>query len=61
MVGQQQTLAIAQHAHGQQAGWRAGEHLIDALPYVDTITPEARKQVGADVVSVLLQLLFETC
>ena len=40
-------LALEFTAHGQSAGWRRGEDLIDALPYIDTLPPEAKKQVDA--------------
>ena len=43
---QQPQLALAYHAHGEGAtGWRKGEHLIDALPYIDPLTPDIKKQV----------------
>ena len=38
-------LALDYTAHGQAAGWRRGEDLIDALPYIDPLTPEMKKQV----------------
>ena len=38
-------LALDLKAHGQSAGWRRNEDLIDALPYFDTLAPEAKKQV----------------
>lgn len=40
-------LAIDYTAHGAASGWRAGEHLIDALPYVDPVRPEVRPIVEA--------------
>ena len=40
-------LALDFRAHGQSAGWRKGEDLIDALPYVDSMAPETKKQVEA--------------
>lgn len=38
-------LALADTAFDEATGWRKGQHLIDALPYIDTPTPELRKQV----------------
>ncbi|GFH06271.1 uncharacterized protein HaLaN_00875 [Haematococcus lacustris] len=33
-----------QAAYGQAQGWRRGEDLIDALPYIDGLTPEFKQQ-----------------
>ena len=38
-------LAIAATAFGEGAGWRKGQDLIDALPYVDALTPEEKQAV----------------
>ncbi|GLC36044.1 hypothetical protein PLESTB_000531900 [Pleodorina starrii] len=40
-------LALDYTAHGAAKGWRANEHLIDALPYVDHVPPELRPHVDA--------------
>lgn len=40
-----QPLALDSAPAGQAAGWRKGEHLIDALPYVDRLTPEEKINV----------------
>ncbi|KAL6756456.1 Pre-mRNA-splicing factor SPF27 [Haematococcus lacustris] len=40
-------LALMQAAYGQAQGWRRGEDLIDALPYIDGLTPEFKQQVDA--------------
>mmetsp|Transcript_19379 Transcript_19379/g.41933 ORF Transcript_19379/g.41933 Transcript_19379/m.41933 type:complete len:260 (+) Transcript_19379:104-883(+) len=42
-----QPLALDFHAHGQAWGWRKGEDLIDALPYVDTYEGNVKQQVDA--------------
>jgi pre-mRNA-splicing factor SPF27 len=44
---QQQPLALDSAAYGQASGWRKGEDLIDALPYIDPLTPDIKKQVEA--------------
>ncbi|GMH35039.1 hypothetical protein BSKO_02907 [Bryopsis sp. KO-2023] len=38
-------MAIDSAAYGEQSGWRAGQDLIDALPYIDTLSPEMRDEV----------------
>lgn len=38
-------LALAATAYGEQTGWRKGQELIDALPYVDALTPEEKQAV----------------
>lgn len=38
-------LALEFAAHGQAQGWRRGEDLIDALPYIDALPPDAKRQV----------------
>lgn len=38
-------LALTDVAHGEETGWRRGQHLIDALPYIDTLTPESKAEV----------------
>ena len=40
-------LALDFKPHGQAAGWRKGEDIIDALPYIDPLAPEAKKVVDA--------------
>lgn len=40
-----QPLALDYRAYGDAEGWRRGEHLIDALPYIDPLTPDIKKQV----------------
>lgn len=40
-----QPLALDSAPAGQAAGWRKGEDLIDALPYVDRLTPEEKMNV----------------
>lgn len=41
----QQPLAISDTAHGAEIGWRRGQDLITALPYVDALTAESRAAV----------------
>jgi hypothetical protein len=38
-------LALPSTAYGEGSGWRRGEHLIDALPYIDGLGPEIKQQV----------------
>ena len=40
-----QPLALDSAPAGQGAGWRKGQDLIDALPYVDRLTPEEKQRV----------------
>lgn len=40
-----EVLALTETAHGEERGWRKGEELIDALPYIDELTPEHRLAV----------------
>ena len=40
-------LALPDTAYDQGKGWRKGQHLIDALPYIDEPSPEVRRQVDA--------------
>lgn len=40
-----QPLALDSAAVGEAAGWRRHEDLIDALPYVDTMSPEEKQKV----------------
>lgn len=40
-----QVLALDNAPLGQAAGWRKGENLIDALPYVDRLTPGEKLSV----------------
>lgn len=44
---QQKPLALDYTPHGDAKGWRANEHLIDALPYVDHVPPELKAHVDA--------------
>lgn len=41
----QPPLALTSTAHAEQAGWRKGQDLMDALPYVDALTPEEKQAV----------------
>ena len=38
-------LLLDQAPYGQASGWRRREDLVDALPYIDTLTPEMKKEV----------------
>lgn len=40
-------LALDYKAHGQSSGWRKGEDLIDALPYIDPLPADVKRQVDA--------------
>lgn len=40
-----QPLALDSAPAGQAPGWRRHEDLIDALPYVDAMTPEEKQKV----------------
>ena len=40
-------LALDYAAHGQAVGWRKGEDLIDALPYVDHVPEELKPRIQA--------------
>ena len=40
-------LALDFKAHGQNSGWRKGEDLIDALPYIDPLSADVKRQVDA--------------
>lgn len=40
-----QPLALDSAPAGQASGWRKGQDLIDALPYVDRLTPEEKQRV----------------
>jgi pre-mRNA-splicing factor SPF27 len=40
-------LQLTNFAHGQGTGWRKGQHLIDALPYVDDLSAKEKQQVDA--------------
>ena len=42
-----QPLAIDVAAHGEATGWRKGEHLIDALAYIDPLSQEEKAAVDA--------------
>jgi hypothetical protein len=39
------TLALAATAYSEQTGWRRGSEVIDALPYVDALTPDEKQAV----------------
>ncbi|GAB4818855.1 hypothetical protein N2152v2_005901 [Parachlorella kessleri] len=45
MGSKQPTLSIAATAYAQQTGWRRGQELIDALPYVDALSPGEKQAV----------------
>lgn len=45
MANTNAALRLDYAGHGQASGWRRGEDLIDALPYIDPLTPEVKKQV----------------
>lgn len=54
-----QPLALDSAPAGQGAGWRKGQDLIDALPYVDRLTPEEKQRVDKliqEEVSWIVQL-----
>jgi hypothetical protein len=54
-----QALALANSAHGEQTGWRRNQDVIDALPYIDSLTPEEKHAVDAlieEEVILILQL-----
>jgi len=38
-------LALTLGSHAEQTGWRRNQDLIDALPYVDDVTPEQKKEI----------------
>ena len=38
-MSQAAPLALTDAAHTEQKGWRRGQHLVDSLPYVDSLTP----------------------
>jgi pre-mRNA-splicing factor SPF27 len=40
-------LQLAAYAHGEGTGWRKGQGLIDALPYVDGLSAAEKQQVDA--------------
>lgn len=40
-----ETLAIESAPLGEQTGWRSGQDLIDALPYIDTLSVEMKDEV----------------
>ena len=44
---QQAPLQLDSAAYGEATGWRRGEHLIDALPYIDPLTPDVKREVEA--------------
>ncbi|KAK2076455.1 hypothetical protein QBZ16_000980 [Prototheca wickerhamii] len=37
-----EVLALPETAQGEERGWRRGQDIIDALPYIDELTPEYR-------------------
>jgi hypothetical protein len=42
----QQALALEYHGKGQTEGhWRRGQNLIDALAYIDPLTPDVKQQI----------------
>lgn len=46
-MGTKRPLALDYASHGAAKGWRANEHLIDALPYVDHVPLELRTVVDS--------------
>lgn len=40
-----QPLALEYEVRGQGSGWRKGQELIDALPYIDLLSPEVKRKV----------------
>eukprot|EP00890_Picochlorum_soloecismus_P006483 jgi/Picsp_1/6836/NSC_04173-R1_breast carcinoma amplified sequence 2 len=38
-------LALTLGSHAEQTGWRRNQDVIDALPYVDDVTPEQKKEI----------------
>lgn len=44
-MSQQQPLALTDVAHGEQKGWRRHTQLVDALPYVDGLSPAEKAAV----------------
>lgn len=46
-MSKNQPIAIASHAHAEQKGWRRNQDLVDALPYIDTLSPEEKQRVDA--------------
>lgn len=44
-MAQQAPLALTDVAHGEQKGWRRNTHLVDALPYVDGLSPAEKAAV----------------
>lgn len=48
-----QPLALDVAAHGEATGWRKGEHLIDALAYIDPLSQEEKAAVDALIMEEL--------
>ena len=44
-MSQAAPLALTDAAHTEQKGWRGGQHLVDSLPYVDSLTPTEKAAV----------------
>ena len=42
-----QALALDSAPHGEAAGWRRGEHLVDALAYIDPLDDHDKAVVNA--------------
>jgi hypothetical protein len=47
IMASDQVLAIESGAHAEKTGWRRNQDLIDALPYVDGLTPQEKQAVDA--------------
>lgn len=45
MAAQQPALQLTDVAHGEQKGWRRNSHLVDSLPYVDSLAPAEKAAV----------------
>ena len=45
IMSQAAPLALTDAAHTEQKGWRRGQHLVDSLPYVDSLTPAEKAAV----------------
>jgi pre-mRNA-splicing factor SPF27 len=44
-MSQAAPLVLTDAAHTEQKGWRRGQHLVDSLPYVDSLTPTEKAAV----------------
>lgn len=57
-MAQQQPLALEAEAFTEGKGWRRGQHLIDALPYVDSLTAEEKAHVDALIEEEVRKLCY---